>query len=263
VTGGRFVEHDAGDNRIVVGLPLRSPRAGALVSVAFRRELVAEAGILHTEILRAAALAVLVGAVVGVIVAVLIAARLRRIASAAAAIEAGSFDAELRAGVLGDEVGALAETIDRMRGRLRESFARLESERDRLRRLFEQLQEGVLAVNPALEVELANRAARQIVAGSDLREGVVLPEPWPDLEIRVLAAGLFEEGAGVVQARVSPDDEHTYSVVGIPAGYGSELALLGARIRRQRRTRAPYSIGCDRQCRRGTPARSEGRAGRP
>ena len=167
--GRRFVEHDDSANRIVVGLPLHSPDASALVAVAFRKDLVAEAGLLHNEILRAAGVAVLVGALAGLLVAVLIAARLRRIASAAAAIEAGSFDTELRVGVIRDEVGSLSATIDRMRVRLRESFARLESERDRLRTLFEQLQEGVVAVNAEFEVQLANRAARRMFGGRRAR----------------------------------------------------------------------------------------------
>jgi signal transduction histidine kinase/HAMP domain-containing protein len=242
LSGRRFVDHDAEDSRIVVGLPLRTPRASALVTVAFRKDLVAEAGVLHAEILRAALLAVLVGALVGVLVAVLIASRLRRIAFAAASIEAGNFETELRPGILGDEVGGLAVTIDRMRGRLRESFAALESERDRLRMLFEQLQEGVVAVNPSLEIELANRAARTIFAGVSLREGAPLPEPWPEFDLRVLAKGLFEPGAGVSQARISPDPDRTYAFVGIPAGYGASLALLvvsdvSARERRERAER--------------------------
>jgi two-component system sensor histidine kinase VicK len=242
LSGRRFVDHGADDNRIVVGLPLSSPRASALVAVAFRKDLVAEAGILHAEIIRAAAVAVAVGALVGLLVAVLIASRLRRIAAAAAAIEAGSFDTEVRAGPLRDEVGSLAATIDRMRGRLRESFTALESERDRLRTLFEQLQEGVIAVNAALEVELANKAARSIFAGVALREGAPLPEPWPVFEIRPLARRLFESGAGMTQARISPDPERTYAFAGIPAGYGSTLAVLvvsdvTARERRERAER--------------------------
>ncbi len=173
--------------------------------------------------------------------AILIASRLRRIAAAAAAIEAGSFDTILRPG-LRDEVGLLAETIDRMRDRLRESFSALESERNRLRTLFEQLQEGVVAVNSSLEVELANRTARRIFAGAPLTEGAPLPEPWPDIRIRDIARRLFEPGAGVAQARIAPDAEHTYALVGIPGGYGADLGLLvvadvSARERRERAER--------------------------
>jgi len=242
LSGRRFVEHETGHDRIVVGLPLRVPRGAALVTISFRKDLVAEAGLLHAEILRAAGLAVLVGALVGLLVAVVIASRLRRIASTAAAIEAGSFDTELQPGVLHDEVGRLAETIDRMRGRLRESFAALESERNRLRTLFDQLQEGVIAVNPDLSVALANGAARRIFAGSALVEGEPLPEPWPQFEIGRLARVMFDEDAGVSQARVTPDPDHTYAIVGIPAGYGAPIGLIvvsdvSARERRERAER--------------------------
>jgi signal transduction histidine kinase len=242
LAGRRFVGHDGEDNRIVVGLPLRLPRASALVTVAFRKDLVAEAGLLRTEILRAAGVAILVGAVVGLLVAVLISGRLRRIASAAAAIEAGRFDTKLRPGRLRDEVGALATTIDRMRGRLRESFANVESERDRLRTLFEQLQEGVVAVNPTLEIELANKAARRLISRAPLHEGRALPEPWPGFELRDLATRLFNPDAGISQARISLDTDTTYSLIGIPAGAGSQLALLvisdvSARERRERAER--------------------------
>jgi signal transduction histidine kinase/HAMP domain-containing protein len=243
LTGRRFVEHDASGNRIVVGLHLRSSRAAALVAVAFRNDLVSEAGILHTELLRAAVLAVVVGALVGLLVAVLIASRLRRIASAAAAIEAGRFDTEVGAGFLSDEVGDLAATIDRMRGRLRESFAALESERDRLHTLFEQLQEGVIAVDSRLNVVLANKAARRIFGRAvPLTEGTPLPEPWPGFGLRALARDLSDQGTGIFQARFSPDPEHTYGLAGIPARYGTPLALLvfsdiSARERQERAER--------------------------
>ena len=241
LAGSRSVNHNAAGSRIVVGLPLVTPTAAALVTVAFRKDLVSEAAPLQTEILRAAGLAVLVGALTGLLVAILIAARLRRIAAAAAAIEAGRFDTELRPG-LRDEVGMLAVTIDRMRSRLRESITTLESERDRLRTLFEQLQDGVIAVNPALEVELANRTARRMFAGARLAEGEPLPEPWPEIELRPLAARLFERGAGVSQARVVAEHERTYALAGIPGGYGADLALLvvadvSAQERRERAER--------------------------
>ncbi len=242
LAGRRFVDHDDDDRRIVVGLPLHTRGASALVTVAFRKDLVAEAGLFRNEILRAAIVAVLVGALVGLLVAVLVASRLRRISSAAAAIEAGRFDTELRPGRLGDEVGALAVTIDRMRGKLRESFKALESERDRLRTLFEQLQEGVVAFNASLEVELVNKAARRLLSEAPLAEGHPLPELWPDVQLRSLASGLFETGAGMCQARVSPDPDRIYAIVGIPAGAGGSLALLvisdvSARARRERAER--------------------------
>jgi signal transduction histidine kinase/HAMP domain-containing protein len=237
LAGRRFVGSTEDGRTIAVGLPLRTPGADALVAVASRPDLVAELGILRGEIVEAALLAVLIGALAGLLVAVLISVRLRRIASAAAAIERGSFEIELRPG-FGDELGQLAATVDRMRERLRESFASLESERDRLRLLLEQLYEGVIAVDRELKVEFANRAAARLVPS--LRRGEPLPEPWAELSVRRLATDLFRPGARIAQARISPDEERTYALAGIPAGPGSELAVLVVAdiSERERRERA-------------------------
>jgi signal transduction histidine kinase/HAMP domain-containing protein len=233
----RFVGSTEDGRTIAVGLPLRTPGAAALVAVASRPDLVAELGILRSEIIEAALLAVVIGALAGLLVAVLISVRLRRIASAAAAIERGSFETELRPGFR-DELGELAATVDRMRERLRQSFTSLESERDRLRLLLEQLHEGVIAVDRELKVDFANRAAARFVPS--LRHGEPLPEPWAELSLRRLTTDLFRPEARIVQARISPDEERTYALAGIPAGPGSELAVLVVAdiSERERRERA-------------------------
>jgi signal transduction histidine kinase/HAMP domain-containing protein len=235
--GRRFVGSADGGRTIVVGLPVRRPEAAALVASASRPDLVAELGLLRRTIVRAAVWAVLIGAVAGLLVAIVISARLRRIASAAAEIERGSFETELRPR-FGDELGQLAATVDRMRERLRRSFASLASERDRLRLLLEQLQEGVIAFDRELRIAFANRAAARFVPS--LEGGEVLPEPWPEPSLRGLAMDLFRPGARSVQARVSVDKERTYAVAGIPAGPGSELAVLVVAdiSERERRERA-------------------------
>jgi signal transduction histidine kinase/HAMP domain-containing protein len=224
---------------IVVALPLEANQAAALVAYASRPELAAEVGIVREKIVEAVLWAVLVGAFAGLLVAMLIAARLRRIAAAAAAIEAGSFEKPLRPRFR-DELGSLALTIDRMRERLRESFAALESDRDRLRRLLGRLHEGVVTVDDRLQVEFANAAARTMLGVRRLDEGDPLPDPWPDVSLRDLAAGLFRDRAPLAQARVSPDEERTYAVVGIPAGRGSHTAVLVLTdvTERERRERA-------------------------
>ena len=237
LAGNRFVGSTGDGRTIAVGLPLRTPGADALVAVASRPDLVASLGILRGEIVEAALWAVLIGALAGLLVAILISVRLRRIASAAAAIEQGSFETELRPGFR-DELGELAATVDRMRERLQQSFASLESERDRLRLLLEQLYEGVIAVDRELKVEFANRAAARLV--HSLRPGELLPEPWAEVSLHRLANDLFRPGARIVQARVSPDEERTYALAGIPAGPEAELAVLVVAdiSERERRERA-------------------------
>ena len=239
LAGRRFVDTVDGGRVIVVALPLRGDVGAGLVAVAFRPDLVAELGIVRDELVRAALIAVAAGAAVGLLIALLIAARLRRIATVAARIEQGSFDSELRPWFW-DELGQLAATVDRMRGRLRDSFSNLQAERDRLRMLLEQLNEGVIAVNRELTIEFANAAARELLSGHVIAEGEPLPEPWPQLALRDLARRLFLEGAAVGQARVAPDEGRTFAIAGIPAGRGSQLAVLVVAdiSERERRERA-------------------------
>jgi two-component system, OmpR family, phosphate regulon sensor histidine kinase PhoR len=230
--------HDDG-RTIVVGLRLRAGDAGALVAYAVRPELTAEVSIVRTKIIEAALLAVLFGAAVGLLIAVLIAARLRRIAAAAAAIEGGSFDRPLHAGFR-DELGSLAASIDRMRVRLRESFRALRSDRDRLHRLLARLREGVVTVDPELRVDFANPSAARMLGVGRLREGDPLPDPWPGFPLRDIAAGLFRSAAAVAEARAASGDERTFALVGIPAGPGTQTAILVLAdvTERERRERA-------------------------
>ncbi len=223
--GRRFVGSTDDGRTIVVGLPVDTGATGAtaVVAVASRPDLVAELGILRSTIVESVLSAVVIGALVGLLVAYLISVRLRRIAGAAAEIERGSFDTPLRAGFR-DELGELAVTVDRMRVQLRQSFQSLESERDRLRLLLEQLQEGVIAVDRGLRVAFTNPAAARLLG--PLEHGVPLPDPWGEPSLRRLANGLFRPGARIAQARVSPGEDLSYALVGIPAGPGSELAVL-------------------------------------
>jgi HAMP domain-containing protein len=238
--GRRFLATLPEARATVVALPLRTASgADALIAYVPSPEYGASIGILRGEIARSALLAVLVGAVVGALVAFLIARRLRRIAATAAEIERGHFDQSLHP-VFRDEVGELAATVERMRARLRASFDELESERDRLSRLLEQLHEGVVAVNRDMEVVVANSPAARALAQPHLKEGDSLPQPWPDFSLRDFAKRLFDPGVGIQEARVSPDAEHTYSVTGIPAGPDPETAVLvlGDVSERERREHA-------------------------
>ena len=235
--GLRFVASVDGGKGTVVALPLRE--GVVLLTYTSRPDLAAQLGIVRQKIVEAALWAIPVGALAGLLVATLIASRLRRIAAAAAAIEAGSFETELRP-QFRDELGSLALTIDRMRERLRESFAELEAERDRLRRLLERLHDGVVAVDADLNVEYANSAARRLLGVERLEEGERLPDPWPEPSLHALARALFRDGSAPVQAVVTPTPEHTYTVVGIPAGFDAHTAVLVVTdvSERERRERA-------------------------
>jgi len=221
----RFISTIRDGSSIIVALPLRTDEGGAVLAYVSRPELTAELGIVRDKIVEATVWAVLVGAVAGLVVTALLATRLRRIAAAAAAIESGSFDLPLKPR-FHDELGSLATTIDRMRTRLRDSFAELQAERDRLGQLLERLHDGVVTVDRDLNVEFANRSARRFLGAPLLSKGEPLPEPWPDLMLRELAADLFGPDAALRQARASRKKGRAYTVVGIPAGRRSDTAVL-------------------------------------
>ena len=113
-----------------------------------------------------------------------------------------------------------------MRQRLSDSFERLRQERDRLDLLFEQLQEGVVAVDRTLSVQFVNSSAREMLGDGLPRPGGQLPEVWADLPLGDIARTLFRRDAVVAEGRVGIEDgSRTISLVGVPAG-GSDLVLL-------------------------------------
>src|SRR3954469_4418965 len=199
---------------VVVGVPLGSR---ALVAVGGRPAAPAAVGILNDQALRAGVIAGLIGVLVGLLLAQLIALRLRRLSAAAEAIAHGDFESPLRYRFR-DEFGALAQSFDRMRRQLRRSFRHIEGERDRLRLLLERLHEGVVTVDDELVVRFANAEARRLLGR--LNEGDPLPDPWNGFSLREFAERMFDPGAALAQAHVSPDAESGLALVGIPAHEG-------------------------------------------
>jgi two-component system sensor histidine kinase VicK len=241
LAGHRFVEPNDPVRATTVAFRFRfrSGGNGALLAIAYHPDLEAGLKIVHREIVVAALWAVVLGGVVGFLVASFMAARLRRVARAAAAIEAGDLDTPLRPG-FGDEVGDLGATIERMRQRLGESFRRLASERDRLERLVERLHEGVLSVHADLTIELANAEARRLLGAPRLRAGHRLPDPWPAFRLEAFVARLFAADAGPAEAQVAIDGDRTLQVAGLPPAEGSDTAIvvLADVSERERRERA-------------------------
>jgi signal transduction histidine kinase len=225
LAGQRFVETNDAVRATTVALPYRAGEGGALLAFAYHPDLAAGLGILREEIVVAAIWSVLLGGAVGFLVASLISIRLRRIGTAAAAIEAGDLQTPIRPG-FGDELGALGATIERMRERLRESFQALASERDRLEQLVDRLREGVLSIHSDLSVELANDAARRMLSTPRLRAGDELPDPWPAFPLRRFAARLFALGAEAAEGHVTVESDRTLALAGLPPHPGSATAII-------------------------------------
>ena len=238
LAGDTFVAVSPDDRSTIVALPIHVPEGGVLLAYAPRPDLATGLGIAQEKIAQTALWAAVIGALAGLAVAALITARLRRINAAATEIEEGNFDTVIRPGFR-DELGALADSVDRMRLRLKETFSLLGSERDRLHLLLERLREGVVTVGPELTVEFANASARQMLGLEDAETGMALPDPWPGVKLRALAGALFEPDARVVEARAAPDGDHIYSVAGIPALEADVAVIVITDVsERERRERA-------------------------
>lgn len=235
--GEREVRTTDGGRRIVVALPLRRLDRSALVEVAARPDLVAAVSVVRNSIVIAALWAALIGIVVGILVSAPITIRVRRIAAAAAAIERGHFDRALEPR-FPDELGDLGRAIDSMRRELHRSFEQIGTERDRLRVLIEQLQEGVIGVDGRLEVVIANQRAAELL-GLPLEPGSSLPDPWAASSLVELARDLTA-GKAATTMRVVPAEGYVYVVTGVAAASGSDLAVLVISdvTQRERRERA-------------------------
>jgi signal transduction histidine kinase len=221
LAGDEFARGTANGGTFVAAVPYRGE---ALVAISRRPDVAAAIDTVNGEALRAGVIAGVIGVIVGLLLAQLIALRLRRLSAAAEAIAHGDFETPLRYRFR-DEFGVLAQNFDRMRRQLRRSFQRIEAERDRLRLLLERLHEGVLTIDQDLVVHFANAEARRLLGGR-LTEGDALPEPWEGFGLREFAHGLFDERAAVTQVHVTPDEQHAYAVVGIPAQPETDWALL-------------------------------------
>jgi two-component system sensor histidine kinase VicK len=223
--GRHRVRSEGEGQRIIVALPLRGTLEGALVAVASRPDLAAAGDIVRGQLGLTIIIAIVGGAVLGTALALLITTRVRRVTRAAREIERGNFDKPLRLR-FNDELGQLGRAVDGMRVHLRDSFATLAAERDRFQSFLERLQEGVVAVDRDLKVVFANSRARLQIGKQILTPGQPLPEPWPDVSLRDLAAPLFGARTDRASARVHTDAGETFSITGVPAQMVGQAALL-------------------------------------
>jgi signal transduction histidine kinase len=221
LAGSNFSRGTADGGTFVAAVPYHGE---ALVAISRQPATAKAIDTVNGEALRAGVIAGVIGVIVGLLLAQLIALRLRRLSAAAEAIAHGDFETPLRYRFR-DEFGTLAHNFDRMRRQLRRSFRRIEAERDRLRLLLERLHEGVLTIDQDLVVHFANTEARRLLGGR-VREGDPLPEPWQSFELREFAHALFDERASVTQVHVTPDEQHAYTVVGIPSQPETDWALI-------------------------------------
>ena len=132
------------------------------------------------QLLFATGLALVISLVLGYMASYFIARRLKRIERSAELIAGGDLSAKVPETVE-DEIGQLADTFNVMADRLREAFAQVEYERDRVEVLLNDLSEGVIGLSADGAVTIANPAAAILLDRQGLVGGIVDDALPPDV----------------------------------------------------------------------------------
>ncbi len=179
---GRRVLPSDGTTEWVIALPVRLASGERTALLAYATESGfgdRSAAVLHRELLYAAGIALLAALVIGSLIADRVSRRVQRIAAAAEQIADGDFSEPLTDG-FGDEIGVLAKSIDTMRERLAANFAAITNERQRLSTVLDDLDEGVLTVAPDGRIDVANRAAAELLGARPTSAAELLALLEPD-----------------------------------------------------------------------------------
>ena len=136
---------------------------------------------------------------------------------------------------------ALTEPADPLTGSARDrsrEFAEAHRiERHRLSALLDRLHIAVAAVDSSLRVSYANSAAERLFGAGLV--GTMLPDPWPEASLRLMAARTFEHGAEAKEAQVALEDGRAFEVLVLsPDASGEALLVITDVSAGERRRRA-------------------------
>jgi two-component system, OmpR family, phosphate regulon sensor histidine kinase PhoR len=217
LAGARYTTTLPGADVTISALPVFGPTgiSGAVLG-RFSREEVLQSAIdeIQDDSFRALLIAVGIGILAGFLVATAIAYRVKRLATSAKEMAAGSFDAPLR--VSGsDEVGDLARALDVMRASLQESFGVLTADRDKLAAIFDGLTDAVIVVDYDGNVRFSNSAAAPLLGGDGSAPEAMRPHLRRAVQVSFAAHPALRIGdhAYAMQARDLPEEKAVLAVV--------------------------------------------------
>jgi two-component system sensor histidine kinase VicK len=191
-SGERFFERTEDLNVAVVPILYGGELAGGVVFATRQWE-----ALIYEPFLRsgfeAAVLASLIGGGLMFLLAAMLSRRVERLSSGARLMERGNLSHRIEPG-FGDELGALAKTLNSMAANLEESFGRLAEKDATLGAILDNLSEGVVATNARGRVVFANPAGRSMLGMGE--EDAQLPNPWDDFDLREAVAHCAEEREG-------------------------------------------------------------------
>jgi two-component system, OmpR family, phosphate regulon sensor histidine kinase PhoR len=206
-------------------LYLAAPVSGGAVRLAYPlAELEATSLQVRRTLLVSSALAFVVALLIAGIAAQYTARRLRRIVTFADQVAAGNLSAQI-AESSGDEIGQVANALDKTARKLEESFAALQNSRHELEILLNSMQDAVIAIGPDGRVQWANRRMDQLVA-QRVRLGAPLVETVRDPDFLSAVRGVAEShtvrsahAGSIVRGR-------NFEVTAAPMPGGGTVAVL-------------------------------------
>jgi signal transduction histidine kinase len=191
-SGDRFFERREDLNVAVVPILYGGELAGGVVFATRQWEAVVYEPFLRSSF-EAAVLASLIGGGLMFLLAVMLSRRVERLSSGARLIERGDLSHRIEPG-FGDELGALAKTLNSMAANLEESFGRLAEKDATLGAILNNLSEGVVATDVRGTVVFANPAGRAMLGMGE--EDAELPDPWEDFDLREAVASSASKREG-------------------------------------------------------------------
>jgi PAS domain S-box-containing protein len=191
-SGERFFERTEDLNVAVVPILYGGQLAGGVVFATRQWEALVYEPFLRSA-LEAAILASLIGGGLMFLLAVMLSRRVERLSSGARLMERGNLSYRIQPG-FGDELGALAKTLNSMAANLEESFGRLAEKDATLAAILDNLSEGVVATDARGTVVFANPAGRAMLGMSE--EDAELPSPWEDFDLREAVASSARKREG-------------------------------------------------------------------
>ncbi len=220
-------------------IPLsQRPVAGVVLVAAPLTDVDKAVTAVQRALLLASGFATVLSIVLGYLASYFIARRIQRIERSAETIAGGDLTAEVRISVE-DEIGQLGTTFNIMASRLRDAFAAVEYERDRIEVLLNDLSEGVIGISADSALTIANPAASELL-GRPLPVGALVNDAFPkDVAELWRESGTDTSGQVVVFVHGDRTLEATTYPVGGEADFTSIVVLRDvsaqARLERARR----------------------------
>ena len=197
------------------------PVAGTVLMLAPLDDVDRAVASVKSQLLLAAALALLVSLVASLLVSTLIAERLKRIEASAETMAGGDLSVTVPVG-LEDEIGQLGQSFNSMAERLRDAFSQVELEKNRIEILLNDLSEGVIGISADGHVTITNPAAAELL-GRDLPVGAELGRAFP-----YDVANIWYESrrGGDVQDVVFVHGERTLEALTYPVGGEADFTSI-------------------------------------